>query len=458
MGAEVKKREENSGQDFTRGNIPVKLMKFMIPILGALILQAMYGAVDLLIVGWFGTTAGISAVSTGSNIVNLVVFTISGLTMGITVLISQYLGQKRSDRVSDVIGGVICFFLAVAAVLTVLMLVFAPQLASLMKAPEEALELTVLYVRICGGGIVFVIGYNVISSVFRGLGDSRLPLIFVAIACVTNIVGDLILVAGFHMNVAGAAIATIAAQAVSVILSLVIITRQKLPFAMTRDNIRFNREVRNFLQMGAPIALQELLTNLTFLALCSFINNLGLEASSGYGVANKIVSFVMLIPSSLMQSMASFVGQNVGAGKEDRAKTALYSGMAIGVIIGIPVFLMSYFNGALPASIFTNNDAVVEQAAAYLRGFSAEAVVTSILFSFMGYFNGNGQTLFVMSQGLAQSFLVRLPMSYLMSIRPNTTLTLIGLAAPSATVFGILLNLVYYLIFLKKKASTSVPK
>lgn len=455
MSVEVNKREGNSAQDFTEGNIPVKLMKFMLPILGALILQAMYGAVDLLIVGWFGTTAGISAVSTGSNIVNLVVFTLSGLTMGITVLISQYLGQKRADRVSDVIGGVICFFLAVAAVVTVLMLIFAPQMVSLMQAPAEARELTILYVRICGGGIVFIIGYNVISSVFRGLGDSRLPLLFVGIACVTNIVGDLILVAGFHMNVAGAAIATIAAQAVSVILSLVIIVRQKLPFTMTRQNIRFNREVRSFLQMGAPIALQELLTNLTFLALCSFINNLGLAASSGYGVANKIVSFVMLIPSSLMQSMASFVGQNVGAGKEDRARVAMYSGMAIGAIIGVPVFLMALFNGALPASIFTSDAAVVEQAAAYLRGFSVEAIVTSVLFSFMGYFNGHGQTLFVMSQGLAQSFLVRLPMSYLMSVRPNTNLTLIGLAAPSATVFGIVINLVYYLIFIRRNRSAT---
>lgn len=455
MSTEVAKKEGNSGEDFTQGSIPVKLVKFMFPILGALILQAMYGAVDLLIVGWFGTTAGISAVSTGSNIVNLIVFTLAGLAMGITVLISQYMGQKRADLISDVIGGIICFFLAVSVVISVLMLVFAPQIVMLMQAPEEAKELTVLYVRICGGGIVFVIGYNVISSVFRGLGNSKLPLLFVAIACVTNIVGDLILVAGFHMNVAGAAIATIAAQAVSVILSLFIIMRQKLPFTMTRQNIRFNREVVNFLRMGAPIALQELLTNITFLALCSFINNLGLAASSGYGVANKISSFIMLIPSSLMQSMSSFVGQNVGAGKENRARGALYSGIAIGGIIGIPVFLMTLLNGALPASVFTGDAAVVEQAAAYLRGFSVEAIVTSISFSFMGYFNGHGETVFVMAQGLAQSFLVRLPMSYLMSIRRNTTLTLIGLAAPSATIFGILLELVYYLIFIHRKNSAA---
>ena len=228
----------------------------MLPILGALVLQAMYSAVDLLIVGKFGTTAGISGVSTGSNVVNMATFTICGLTMGVTVLIGRYLGEGRPERIGKVIGGVICFFLALAAVLTVLMLVFARPMAVLMQAPEEALDLTVQYIRICGAGMVFVIAYNVISSIFRGMGDSRLPLIFVAIACVANVAGDLVLVAGFHMNVAGAAFATVGAQAVSVILSLVIIRRQKLPFQFTRADIGFSEEVRKFIMIGAPMAFQ----------------------------------------------------------------------------------------------------------------------------------------------------------------------------------------------------------
>lgn len=301
--------------DFTNGPILAKMLRFMVPILGALVLQAMYGAVDILIVGKFGTTAGISGVSTGSNIVNLVVFTISGLSMGITVLIGKYIGEQRGEQVGKVIGGAICFFAALSVILAVLMIIFARPFAILMQAPKEALDLTVLYVRICGGGIFFIIAYNVISSVFRGIGNSRLPLIFVAIACVVNIVGDLILVAGFHMNVAGAAIATVLAQAVSVILSIVIIRKTELPFTMKKEDICFNKEISHFVKIGTPIAFQEILTNLSFLALCAFINRLGLEASSGYGVANKITSFVLLVPSSLMQSMSSFVAQNVGAGK-----------------------------------------------------------------------------------------------------------------------------------------------
>ncbi len=441
-------KEQNS--DFTTGNIPAKLAKFMIPILGALILQAMYGAVDLLIVGWFGTTAGISAVSTGSNIVNLVVFSVSGLTMGVTVLISRYLGEKKEEKIGKVLGGVICFFLALSAVMMILLPVFSRPLAVLMQAPKEAVELTSLYVKICGGGIVFVIGYNVISSIFRGLGNSRLPLIFVAIACVANIVGDLVLVAGFKMNVAGAAIATIFAQALSVVLSLLIIRKQKLPFSMKRSDIRFNGEVKKFLVLGAPIALQEILTNLSFLALCAFINRLGLDESSGYGVANKIVSFVMLVPSSLMQSMASFVGQNVGAGKEKRAKQAMLCGMAMGAGIGVFIGAFAFLKGDLLAALFTGDEAVIAQAALYLKGFAPEAVVTSILFSFMGYFNGHEKTVFVMAQGLAQTFVVRLPMSYIMSIRPDANLMQIGWAAPAATVFGILINWIYYQWFWRR--------
>ena len=436
--------------DFTTGNIPVKLAKFMIPILGALILQAMYGAVDLLVVGWFGTTAGLSAVYTGSNIINLIVFVTAGLSMGVTVLLGRYIGEQREERCGKVIGGAVCFFAVASIVIGIFMLVAARPLSILMQAPEEALDLTVLYVRICGGGILFIIAYNMISSIFRGLGNSRLPLIFVAIACVVNIIGDLVFVAGFHMNVAEAALATVMAQAVSVILSVIIIRRQQLPFSIQKEDFRFNSEIRRFLKVGTPIALQEILTQLSFLALCAFINRLGLDASSGYGVASKIVTFVMLIPSSLMQSMASFVAQNVGAGKEKRARQSMLTGMAIGASIGVFIMLLAWFKGDILAGLFTNDPLVIMRAAEYLKGFCPEAIVTSILFSFIGYYNGHSKTVFVMLQGLAQTFLVRLPMSYVMSIQPNATLTMIGLAAPTATCFGIIINTLYF-IYLSRK-------
>lgn len=431
-------------QDFTSGSIFGKMMQFMIPILGAQILQAMYGAVDMLVVGHFGTNAGISGVSTGSSIMNLVTFVLSQLAAGVMILIGRYLGERQNERIGRLIGRAVAFFLVVSAVLTVVLIVFAEPIAVLMQAPAEAVDLTAQYIRICGIGCVFIVFYNLISCIFRGLGNSRLPLLFVGIACVVNIVGDLLLVAVLNMNVAGAAIATIGAQAVSVILSLLIIRRQKLPFSFSMRDIRLDGEVGGFVRVGAPLALQELLTNVSFLAICAFINRLGLDASNGYGIAQKIQSFVMLVPSSIMQCMASFVAQNVGANKEDRARKGMLYGMGVGAAIGVVIAALALFKGDVLASLFSGSDRDIARAFEYLRGFAPEAVLTSVLFSFLGYFNGHSRSTFVMVQSIAQAFLIRLPVSYFMSIQPGVSLTGVGLAVPLSTVFGIAMCLVYY--------------
>lgn len=447
--------EKKLSDDFTQGSIAGKLLKFMIPILGALILQAMYGAVDLLVVGQFGTDAGISAVSTGSNVINLVTFIITGLTMGVTVLISRYLGEKKTEKIGKVIGGAVAFFLVLTAFLMAILLIFAPVFAGWLNAPKEAYELTVTYVRICGVGLVFVVSYNVISGIFRGLGNSKLPLVFVAIACVVNIVGDLLFVAVLQMNVAGAALATILAQFVSVIISLVIIRRQPLPFSFTRSDIGFHPEIKKFLSLGFPIALQDMLVNISFLILCSIVNGIGLEASSGYGIAQKVTSFVMLIPSALMQSMSAFVAQNVGAGKEDRAKSAMKTGMAAGACVGVFIFALSFFWGDIPSALFTPNPEYIARSAEYLKGFSPEAILTCIVFSYIGYFNGHGKTLPVMVQGISSSFLMRVPLSYLFSIQPGANLVTIGLAVPLTSIYGILFFTVCYIMFQRKNRAMS---
>ena len=436
--------------DFTQGSILKKLIPFMIPILGALVLQAAYGAVDLLVVGRFGSTAGLSAVSTGSQILNLVTFVITQLAMGITVLIARYIGEKSTGQIGELLGGAITVFAIISAALFVVMVFFAKPLAVLMQAPQEAISLTTVYVRICGGGIFFIVAYNVLAAIFRGLGDSRSPLIFVAVACVVNIIGDLILVAGFHLDAAGAAIATVAAQAVSVVLAIVLLKKKDLKFGIQKKDFRINGQCKRFLKVGLPLALQEFLTQMSFLALCAFVNKLGLEASSGYGVASKIVNFAMLVPSSLMQSMASFVSQNVGAGKPDRAKKSMFTGMGLGVIVGVVVFICVWCFGDVLTSVFTTDTAVIQKGTEYLRGFAPETIVTAVLFSMVGFFNGYEKTVWVMIQGLVQTLLVRLPLAYVMSIQPHASLTKIGLAAPVATCFGIVLNVIFYLIFTRK--------
>ena len=442
----------NDKADFTQGNILKKLVAFMMPILGALILQAAYGAVDLLVVGRFGSTSGLSAVSTGSQVLNLVTFVVIQFAMGITVLIARYLGEKRPERIGAVIGGGAVVFTMMSVALFIAMVGFARPISVLMQAPAEAVDLTASYVRICGAGIFFIVAYNLLSAIFRGLGDSKSPLLFVLVACIVNIIGDLVLVAGLHMDAAGAAIATVTAQALSVVFAVMLLLKKDLPFAITKKDFRLNPQCRKFLKIGLPLALQEFLTQISFLALCAFVNRLGLEASSGYGVACKIVNFAMLVPSSLMQSMASFVSQNVGAGNQKRARQSMFTGIGVGLFFGCFVFALVLLKGDVLSGFFTTESAVIRNAYAYLKGFAPETLLTAVLFSMIGYFNGNDKTFWVMCQGLIQTLLIRLPLSYYMSIQPNASLTKIGLAAPVSTAVGICLNIGFFLWLNRKSA------
>lgn len=442
--------------DFTQGSILKKLALFMLPILGALVLQAAYGAVDLLVVGRFGSTSGLSAVSTGSQVLNLVTFVVTQLAMGVTVLIARYLGEKQPKYIGPVIGGAAIVFTIISVVLFAVMVGLARPISVLMQAPTEAVDLTTSYVRICGGGIFFIVAYNMLAAIFRGLGDSKSPLLFVLVACIFNIVGDLVLVAGFHLDAAGAAIATVFAQAVSVVCAIVILLKKDLPFKIQKSDLCLNSQCGKFLSIGLPLALQEFLTQLSFLALCAFVNRLGLSASSGYGVACKIVNFAMLVPSSLMQSMASFVSQNIGAGNRQRAKKSMFTGIGIGLVIGSFVFALVMLKGDLLSSAFTTDAEVIANAYAYLKGFAPETLVTAVLFSMVGYFNGNNKTVWVMVQGLVQTLLVRLPMAYVMSIQPDASLTMIGLAAPTSTAVGIVLNVCFFLYLERKEKNLKV--
>ena len=247
------------------------------------------------------------------------------------------------------------------------------------------------------------------------------------------------------MDATGAAIATVTAQALSVVFAIILLIKKDLPFTIMKSDFRLNPQCKKFLSIGLPLALQECLTQLSFLALCAFVNRLGLEASSGYGVASKIVNFAMLVPSALMQSMASFVSQNVGARQIKRAKHSMFTGIGVGLAVGCVVFTLVMLKGDILAGFFSTDPAVIQNGFAYLKGFAPETLVTAILFSMVGYFNGNNKTIWVMAQGLIQTLLVRLPMAYFMSIQPNASLTKIGLAAPVSTTVGIILNIGYYI-------------
>lgn len=430
--------------NFTEGKILSPLVRFMLPIVGALFLQAMYGAVDLMVVGLFGDASSLSAVSTGSSIIQMVTMFVSGLTMGTMILIGRHIGENDPKRAGKTVGAAICLFVVVAVVVSVLMFALAMPLTQVMQVPEEAIGQCVSYLQICGAGMIFVTAYNVISGIFRGIGNSKLPLIFVAIACVVNIIGDLLLVGVFHMDVAGAALATIAAQAVSVILSLVIIKRTGLPFEFNKKMIRFHKhEIKSMLMLGLPIALQDTLTSLSFVLVNSMVNSLGLLSSAGYGIASKVINFIMLIPSAFMQAMSAFVAQNIGAAKPERAKKALFLGMGTALCVGTVMFLIGCFGGSLLSAIFSTDAQVIAASASYLRSFSLDCIITCVLFCFMGYFNGCGRTKFVMIQGLIGAFGVRIPLSYLIC-RTVGSLFLMGFATPAASLVSGIICIFYY--------------
>lgn len=433
--------------DFTEGRILSRLLRFALPVLAALFLQAMYGAVDLMVVGQFGAPTDVSAVSTGSQIMQTVTSLITGLAMGITILVGQKIGEKRPEQAGDVIGSGICLFGVLAAVLTVLMILGAGFLAGLMHAPDEAFSQTVDYIRICSAGAVFIIAYNVLGSIFRGIGDSRMPLFTVAAACVFNIGGDLLLVAGFHMGAAGAALATVAAQAASVLLSLAVIRRRTLPFTIGKKNLRFERRlVGRILALGTPIALQDLLVSISFLVILAIVNSMGVIASAGVGVAEKLCAFIMLVASAYMQSMSAFVAQNMGAGKPERAKRGpALAGIGTSLMAGVTLFYFSFFHGDAMAGIFARDPQVVAAAADYLKAYAIDCILTSFLFCFVGYFNGCGKTFFVMVQGIVGAFCVRIPVSWFMSRMAGVTLFKIGLATPCSSAVQILLCAAYFI-------------
>ena len=433
--------------DFTHGRILSPLLRFMLPVLMAMFLQSMYGAVDLMIVGKFAEPLDVSAVSTGSQIMMTITNLVTSFAMGTTILLGRRIGEGNAGDGGRVIGSSICLFAVIAVLLTAAIPLASPSLSRIMHAPEEAFASTVSYTRICGFGSLFIIAYNLIGSIFRGIGDSKTPLLTVLIACIFNIAGDLLLVAVFHMGTAGAAIATVAAQAFSVVISFLLIRRKDLPFRVSRKNLHFDGAViRQVTKLGLPIALQDLLVGVSFLVLLAIVNSLGLTPSAGVGIAEKVCGFIMLIPAAFMQAMAAFVAQNMGAKRDDRAKKALLYAVGVSAALAVFMFLITFFRGDLLSGIFENDAAVIRASADYLKAYAIDCLLTCFLFCLIGYFNGLGMTRFVMIQGIVGAFCVRIPVAFLMSREVPVSMFHMGLATPCATVVQVLMCLVCFVL------------
>lgn len=432
--------------DFTPGDIFLPLLRFSLPILAALILQTAYGAVDLWMVGRFATAADVSAVSTGSQLMHTITCVVTGLTMGTTVMLGQTLGQGKGEEAGSIIGSSIALFSLIAALLTAFTILGAGWLARITQVPEEAISPSLSYIRMCGAGLCFITAYNVFGSIFRGMGDSKTPLMTVAIACAVNVAGDYLLVAVLGLGALGAAIATVCAQGVSVAVSLLVVSRRGLGFPFSPRDIRFHRvKVGRILRLGTPVALQDGLVSISFLVILSIVNSLGLVASAGVGVAEKLCGFIMLVPSAFSQSVTTFVAQNVGAGRLDRARKCLGQGILASLCFGVVIGYLSFFHSSVLAGLFNGDPAIVSAAADYLRAYAIDVLMTSFLFPFIGYFNGRGSTGFVMVQGLVGAFCIRIPVSFFMSRLLPVSLFRVGLATPCSSLAQILLCGGYFL-------------
>ncbi len=432
--------------NFTSGGILMPLLRFMLPVFLAMFLQSMYGAVDLLIVGKFALATDVSAVSTGSQIMMTLTNLVSSFAMGVTILLGPRIGEGRADEGGRIIGSGICLFGLIALALTGLIPLLSRQLGTLMNAPAEAFEQTASYIRICGFGSLFIISYNLLGSVFRGIGDSRTPLMTVMIACICNIAGDLLLVAVLHMGTAGAAMATVFAQAVSVLISFLILKRRQLPFELKKEYLRLEKLIiRRIARLGIPIALQDLLVGISFLVLLAIVNGLGVIASAGIGVAEKVCGFIMLIPAAFMQAMAAFVAQNIGAREYGRAKKALLYAISVSAALAVVMFAVTFLRGDLLSGIFANDELVIAASADYLKAYAIDCLLTCFLFCFIGYFNGLGMTRFVMLQGIAGAFLVRIPVAFLMSREVPVSMFHIGLATPCSTIVQVALCVICFI-------------
>lgn len=426
--------------DLTQGSVPKVLLRFAMPFLIANVLQALYGGADLFVVGQYDDAASVAGVAIGSQVMQTITGIILGLTTGTTILIAMGTGAKDDRKVAATIGTSVYFFTVTGIILTLVMVLFHRPIAALMHTPEEAMADTLHYILICSAGIPFIMGYNVVCGILRGLGDSKSPLYFVGLACIINIGADFLLVGGFGMRAAGAAIATVLSQGISFLTALWFLHRRGFHFEFTRRDIRFHKDLsRRIVTLGAPIALQDTLINVSFLIITVIVNQMGVIASASLGVVEKIIIFAMLPPTAMAAAVATMTAQNYGAGLIQRMSRCLYSGIGISLVFGVSVCVYSQFLPETLTGIFTNDPAVIEMAAGYLCGYSIDCVMVSFVFCINSYFSGQGNSWFPMIHSMIATFLFRIPLSYLCGKIDPTDLVLMGYAPPLSTLVSLLI-------------------
>ncbi len=437
-------------KNLTEGSILKNIVVFSLPYLLSYFLQTLYGMADLFLAGQFNGAAVISAVSIGSQVMHMLTVIIVGLAMGGTVLIGQAVGARDSKRTSKVTGNTITLFLIFSVLTTIILLATCRGIVALVSTPPESVDQTVAYLRVCFFGIPFIVAYNVIASIYRGMGDSKSPMIFVIIACTLNIILDYIFMGLMGMQAEGAAIATVIAQAVSVIISLIAIVRTK-SMKLTKNDLRIDHGVMSaILKIGLPVACQDGFIQISFIVITIIANRRGVNVAAAVGIVEKIICFLFLIPSSMLSSISAIAAQNIGAGYHDRARKTFWAGTAIAVGIGAVFALVFQFISHPVINLFTRDEIVITFGTQYLRSYVTDCVLASIHFCFSGYFCAMGKSIISFIHNSFSIILIRIPGAYLASKFWPETLFPMGLAAPMGSLFSVLICTGVY-VWMRKK-------
>lgn len=439
-------------KDLTTGSVLKNIVFFSLPYLLSYFLQTLYGMADLFIIGQFNGVDRITAVSVGSQVMHMLTVMIVGLAMGATVTIGKAIGGKKLEQASVTVGNTITLFMGVSIVMTAVLLLLVKPIVAVMSTPAEAVSETVIYLTICFIGIPFITAYNIISSIFRGLGDSKSPMYFIAIACVANIILDYLFIGGLHMGAAGAALGTTLSQTISVIVALCVVLRRETGITLKRQYFKPQMETMGqILGIGIPVALQDGFIQIAFIVITVIANRRGLNDAAAVGIVEKFISIVFLVPSTMLSTVSALSAQNIGAGKHERASATLRYAIMIAVDFGIVVAVITQFTGRDIVGIFTNDGSVIVLGDQYLRSYIWDCVFAGIHFSFSGYFCAYGMSGISFLHNVLSIICVRIPGAYFASLYYPDTLYPMGFAAPGGSLLSVIICVIAFCIVRKRR-------
>lgn len=431
--------------NLTTGSILKNIIFFSIPYFISYFLQTLYGMADLFIIGQFNGVKSITAVSTGSQVMHMLTVIIVGLAMGSTVMVGRAMGGNHPKQASIVIGNTITLFMAVSVILMVLLLISVAPIVSLMSTPTEAVSETISYLTICFIGIPFITAYNIMSAILRGMGDSKRPMYFIAIACFVNIILDYLFIGLLDRGSSGAALGTILSQTLSVIIALFIILRQKNGIHLSFKHLIPQKDtMATLLKVGVPIAVQDGFIQISFVIILIIANKRGLNDAAAVGIVEKIIGILFLVPSSMLSTVSALSAHNIGGGKTDRANKTLKYAIIIAVSFGLISSIIMMYVAKPIIQLFTDNSIVVLLGTQYISGYVWDCIFAGIHFSFSGYFCAFGLSGISFAHNFISILCVRIPLAYFASVTFSDTLLPMGIASPAGSALSVIICICFY--------------